>query len=83
VRFFDNGEKGSGTTNSKRQLALLRVGGSSCALIPLSGPAALSEFPVLAGHGFDLPIEASVADGLVLIERQLQIAERRVVERAT
>ncbi|MFB1489984.1 MULTISPECIES: hypothetical protein [unclassified Thiocapsa] len=35
----------------------------------------------LAGHRFNLPIEAIIADGLVLVECQPQIAERSVVER--
>jgi hypothetical protein len=51
--------------------------------VPAARHGAFAQFPALAGHRFDLPIEAVVADRLILVECQLQVAEPFVVECVT
>jgi len=44
-------------------------------------PASFAQRPSLPGHDLDLPIEVVVADGLILVERHAELAERGVVQR--
>ena len=63
---------------SKPQLALPRVTNGWVSVL-LPRPAAFAQFPALARHGLDLPVEAVVADGLILVEGQPQIAALIIV----
>jgi hypothetical protein len=48
----------------------------------LSRSAALAQLPALTRARFDLPIEAIVSDRLVLIQRQAEVAQGLIAERA-